>query len=92
MMFIAGHVGRCVLIFVERDRQFGPIGILADFDDFFHRAGRDILEAARRLAQPVGERAQILFGLDAKRARLRAAVLHQDVGEPEAGLLDDVLE
>ena len=51
-----------------------------------------VYAVADRLAQPEGERAQILVGLDTKRACLRAARLHQDVAQPEAGLLDDVLE
>ena len=51
-----------------------------------------MLEAARRLAQAKGERLEIIGRGYAERARLRAPVLHQDVAEPEARLLDDVLE
>ena len=70
----------------------GPIDVLAELFDLFHRPGFDVLEAARRLAQAERQRAQELLGLDAESARLRAAILHQNVAEPEARLLDDVLE
>ena len=85
-------VGRLILVLVERDRQLGPVGLVVELDDFLHRSGLDDLEAARRLAQPIRQRLEVVLGRDAERARLRAAVLHQDVAEPEARLLDDVLE
>ena len=85
-------IRRLVLVLVEGDRQLGPIGLVVQLDHLLHRAGLDVLEPARRLAQPVGERVADNPRANAERARLRAAVLDQDIAQSKAGLLDDVLE
>ena len=52
-----GHVGRGVLVLVaEGSAATVQSASLAESDDFLHRAGLDVLEAARRLAQPERER------------------------------------
>ena len=81
-----------VLVLVHRDRQCRPVDITAGSHDFLHRAGLDLLDATRRLPQPKGQRLQIILLGHAERPRLRAAVFHQDIAQPEARLLDDVLE
>ena len=87
-----GHVGRFVLVLVARDRKGRPVDLVARANDLLDRAALDVLEAARRLAQPESKRLQIILRRHAERARLRATVLHQDVAQAETRLLDDVLE
>ena len=92
MMFIAVTYGASSLSLWNGIGSLRPVGIGAELDDLFHRPGLHVLEAARRLPQPIRQRLEIVLRLDAERARLRAPVLHQDVAEPEARLFDDVLE
>ena len=68
---------------MNRYRQLGPVDVVAGVDDFLDRAGVDVDEAARRLAQAPGQRRQIFVLGDAERTALRPAVLDEDVAEAE---------
>jgi hypothetical protein len=87
-----GDGGRGIAFLVQRHRQCGDVDLVAEPDDFLHRAGGDVIERARRLAQAPGQGGEIVFAGDAERTALRPAMLHQDVAQAEAGAFDDVFE
>ena len=74
------------------DRQLAHVDIIPGQDDFPHRTGAGFHDAARGLAQAVGERGQKILFRDAQGAGLQIAVLDQRIDDTEAGLVDDVLE
>jgi hypothetical protein len=87
-----GDVGRGLLLAVDGNRQLRPVHFVTLELLFLHRPVADVHETARWQAQPVGEGAKIVLARDPEGTRLQLAVLHQNVAQAKAGLLDDILE
>ena len=73
-------------------RQSQPVDIVAGIDDVLDRAGRHVDKAARRHAQALRQRRQVIFFGHAQGPALRPAMLDQDVAQPEIRKFRDVLK